>query len=150
MGHTFSNNLYHVVFSTKDRSALLEDRNRDQTHRYICGTARSLGCAVLVINSVSDHIHFLARVKPALSVSAFVGKVKANSSRWIKGRFDLPYGFQWQSGFSSFTVSPSSVDRVREYIENQQKHHKTVSFADELKAFLDRHGIEYDPAHYLD
>lgn len=150
MGHTFANNLYHIIFSTKDRCGLLEDRNREETHRYICGIARSLDCMILVINSVSDHIHFLVQVKPAMAVSEFVGKIKANSSRWIKNQFDLPFGFQWQGGFSSFTVSPSSVDQVRRYIENQQEHHKTVSFADELKKFLDKHGIHYDPEYYLD
>ena len=150
MGHTFTNHLYHIVFSTKDRRSLLEDRSQEETHRYLCGIARSQECSILTINSVSDHVHILARIKPAMAVSDFVGKVKANSSRWLKERFDLPFGFQWQIGFSSFTVSQSSAGHVRRYIENQQEHHKTVSFAEELKAFLDRHGIDYDPEHYLD
>ncbi|MBM4103223.1 MAG: IS200/IS605 family transposase [Planctomycetes bacterium] len=150
MGHTFANNLYHIIFSTKDRCGIIEDRFRNETHRYLCGIAQSQESVILVINSVSDHIHLLAKIKPALAVSDFVGKLKANSSRWLKERFDLPLGYQWQNGFSSFTVSESSVNRVRQYIENQQEHHKIVSFADELKSFLERHGIDYDPQHYLD
>ncbi len=65
-------------------------------------------------------------------------------------RFDLPFVFQWQSGFSCFTVSASCIEQVAQYIENQQEHHKKVSFDDELKSFLDKHGIKYDPLHYLD
>jgi putative transposase len=150
MGHTFSNHLYHIIFSTKDRCGIIEDRFRNETHRYFCGIAQSQECTILVINSVIDHVHLLAKIKPSITVSDFVGKLKANSSRWIKERFELPYGFQWQNGFSSFTVSESSVDSVKRYIENQQEHHKKTSFAEELKSFLDRHGIDYDPEHYLD
>jgi REP element-mobilizing transposase RayT len=95
-------------------------------------------------------VHVLCKIKTALSVSDFVNKLKANSSRWMKERFDLPFGFQWQSGFSSFTVSESAVVDVKRYIEGQQEHHKKVSFAEELKAFLEKHGIAYDPERYLD
>jgi putative transposase len=150
MGHTFSNNLYHIIFSTKDRCGIIEDRFRDETHRYLCGTAQSQDGIILCINSVIDHIHLLAKVKPSLSISDFVGKLKANSSRWVKERFELPYGFQWQSGFSSFTVSESSVNSVRKYIETQQEHHRKITFAEKLKSFLERHGIQYDPEYYLD
>lgn len=150
MGHTYSNNLFHIIFSTKDRCGLLSDINRDEIHRYITGIIRNLDCALLRINSVSDHAHLLCKIKPSLAVSEFASKIKSNSSRWIKERFEMPDGFQWQSGFSSFSVSESAAKHVIRYIENQQEHHKTVSFSDELKSFLDKHGVEYNPMHYLD
>jgi hypothetical protein len=83
-------------------------------------------------------------------VSDIVRKIKSNSSRWIKDNFELPYGFQWQSGFSCFSVSESSVQHVIRYIEIQHEHHRNVMFEDELKAFLEKHGVDYDPSHYLD
>ncbi len=150
MGHTYSNNLYHIIFSTKDRCGLIADVYRQELHRYLCGIVGNLDCATIELNSVVDHIHLLVKIKPSLSVSQCVGKIKANSSRWIKERFALPYGFQWQTGFSSFTVSESSAESVQRYIQNQPEHHRTVSFAEELKVFLEKHGIAYDSAHYLD
>jgi len=150
MGHTFSNNLFHVIFSTKDRCGLITDVCRDELNRYMCGVARNLDCTVLKINTVVDHVHLLCVIRPAVSVSDFVNKLKANSSRWMKERFELPFGFQWQSGFSSFSVSSSCAPQVSQYIENQQEHHRTVSFEEELRGFLDKHGIIYDPMHYLD
>ncbi|NLW84943.1 MAG: transposase [Phycisphaerae bacterium] len=116
----------------------------------MCGIVRNLDGTNQSLNSVIDPVHLLCKIKPALSVSDFVGNLKSNSSRWMKERFDLPYGFGWQSGFSSFTVSESAVEPVKRYIENQQAHHQTVSFAEELKVFLEKHGIAYDPEHYLD
>ncbi len=138
MGHTYSNNLYHIIFSTKDRVKILTDRYREETHKYLCGVARSLDCTVLDVNSVEDHVHLLAKIKPSISVSEFTGKLKANSSRWFKKRFSPPTGFQWQSGFSSFTVSESSVDDVKKYIRGQEQHHRTVTFKDELKVFFQK------------
>ncbi len=150
MGHTYSNNLFHIIFSTKDRRGLLADKNRDEIHRYITGIIRNLDCTLLRINSVSNHAHLLCKIKPSIAVSDFVSKVKSNSSRWMKEHFELPFGFQWQSGFSSFSVSESAAEHVIRYIESQQEHHKTVTFEEELKSFLDKHGINYDPMHYLD
>ena len=150
MGHTYSNNLFHIIFSTKDRRGLLTDKNREETHRYITGIIRNLDCTLLRINSVSDHAHLLCKIKPSVAVSDFVNKEKSNSSRWIKEHFELPCGFQWQSGFSSFSVSEPSAGHVIQYIESQQEHHKLVTFEEELKAFLDKHGVNYDPIHYLD
>ena len=150
MGHTYSNNLFHIIFSTKDRCGLLSDKIRDELHCYITGIIRNQDCALVKINSVTDHAHLLCKIKPSISVSDFTSKVKSNSSRWMKERFELPYGFQWQSGFSSFSVSESSAKSVIRYIENQQEHHRAVTFEEELKSFLDKHGVDYDPMRYLD
>ena len=150
MGHTFSNNLFHIIFSTKDRCGLLTNQNRDEVHRYITGIIRNLDCRPLRINSVTDHVHLLCKIKSSVAISDFVSKVKSNSSRWIKERFEMPFGFQWQSGFSSFSVSESAVDEVIRYIDHQPEHHKKVSFEEELKSFLDKHGVKYNPMHYLD
>lgn len=150
MGHTYSNNLFHIIFSTKGRRKLLADEYREEVHRYITGIVRNMDCTLLKINSVSDHAHLVCKIKPSLGVSDFVNKVKTNSSRWIKERFESYIGFQWQNGYSSFSVSESAVEQVIRYIENQQEHHKTVSFEEELKLFLEKHGINYDPEYYLD
>ena len=150
MGHTYSNNLYHIIFSTKDRVKILAARYREETHKYLCGVARSFDSAVLDVNSVEDNVHLLAKIKPSIAVSDFTGKLKANSSRWFKKRFSPPTGFQWQSGFSSFTVSESSIDDVKAYIRDQQQHHRTVTFEEELKVFLEKHGVVFDPDHFFD
>ena len=68
----------------------------------------------------------------------------------MKERFEIPDGFQWQTGYASFSVSHSSIEQVRNYIRNQQAHHRSITFEEELKQFLDRHNIEYDPMDYLD
>ena len=150
MGHTFTNHLYHVVFSTKGRLPLIDPGFREKLFKYICGIARRQNGFVLRINGTADHVHILATLKASVSVSDFVRAIKANSSKWLSEAFPSMQAFEWQAGYSSFSVSESIADTVKSYIERQEEHHRNRTFADELKALLDRHRIEYDPAHYLD
>jgi REP-associated tyrosine transposase len=96
----------------------------------------------LEIDGTADHVHVLARIKPVISVSEFLGKFKSNSSGWAnrqtRGRF------KWQVKYGAFTVSHSQVDRVRRYIRNQETHHSRISFEEEFKALLKSHGIEFE------
>jgi REP element-mobilizing transposase RayT len=79
-----------------------------------------------------------------------VGAIKANSSRWLSETFAAMWAFEWQAGYSSFSVSQSVVDTVKAYIAGQEEHHRRRTFAEELRAFLEANGVEYDPAHFLD
>jgi len=150
MGHTFTNHLYHVIFSTKGRQPLVKSDIRDELYKYICGVARKQHAVVIRVNGTADHVHLLIKVKPVTAVADVVRTIKANSSKWLSETFPAMRGFQWQPGYSSFTVSQSAAGAVKEYINGQEEHHRTRTFAEELKAFLDRHGVKYDAAHYLD
>jgi len=150
MGHTFSNHLYHVIFSTKGRLPLLRGEIRDELYKYVCGAARRKHAVIIRVNGTADHVHLLAKVKPVAAVAEVVGAIKANSSRWLSETCAGMRGFEWQAGYSSFSVSESVADAVKEYIARQEEHHRQRTFAEELRAFLDAHGVEYDPAHFLD
>jgi len=150
MGHTFTNHLYHIVFSTKNRLPLIEANIREELYKYICGIARRCNGVVIGINGTSDHVHIFAQINPSVPVSDFVRMIKANSSKWVSEKFPAKRSFQWQAGYASFSVSESNSNAVKKYIQEQERHHRTQTFAEELKAFLERHGIRYDPEHYLD
>ena len=146
MGHTFTKHLYHIIFSTKQRRPLIKDNIREELRQYLCGIARNTQGKILNVNGVEDHLHLLASIKPSISVSDFVRTIKANSSRWASERTL----FDWQDGYSSFTVSKSVAPRVSTYIDRQAEHHRRVPYAEELRALLEKHEIEFDPLHYLD
>jgi REP element-mobilizing transposase RayT len=150
MGHTFASHLYHVIFSTKGRLPLLRPEIRDELYKYMCGVARKRQAFIIAIGGSADHVHLLAKVKPVAAVSQVVGAIKANSSRWLSETCAGMRAFEWQPGYSSFSVSESVVEAVKAYIGGQEEHHRRRTFAEELRAFLDAHGVEYDPAHFLD
>jgi REP element-mobilizing transposase RayT len=84
---------------------------------------------------------------PTLSIAALMGKIKSNSSGWVKHRWQERWNFGWQTGYAAFSVSKSQVEQVKRYILNQEEHHRRVSFQEEVIAFLEKQGIAYDPRY---
>ena len=142
MSDTFSNLSVHVVFSTKDRIPMMTKRVRKRVFPYIGGVIRGLGGTVIAIGGMPDHAHLVARLPTNMCVADFVRKVKANSSRWMNER-DTQMKFGWQSGYGAFSISQSVVSSVAQYVRNQERHHRSRSFEDEMKMLLTRHGIDF-------
>ena len=149
MGHTFSRILLHVIFSTKGRRNSLYREMRGDLLAYVLGIVRNEGAQTLAANAVEDHVHLLLAVKPVQAASDLVRKIKTNTSRWIHATYPDLRDFAWQSGFGVFSVSESAVRDVAAYIRDQERHHRRMPFAEELRLFLEKHGIEYDPRHYI-
>jgi len=150
MGHTFTNHLYHMCFSTKDRRPLITPEGKDRLYQYLCGIARKKTGTVLRINGTADHVHLLARVGPDIAVSKFIGALKANSSKWISEAVPGFGLFYWQAGYASFTVSESNWEKVAAYIDRQEVHHSRRPYEQELRALLERHRIPFDRERHLD
>jgi putative transposase len=138
---SYTNLLYHIVYATKERAPLITNALR-RLHEYLGGTVRGLGGVALEVNGVADHVHILAKLRPTISVSEFLSKLKSGSSGWAKRQ--TAGKFAWQARFAAFTVSESQVTRVRMYIRNQEEHHRKQSFNDELKALLRAHHVDFD------
>src|SRR5262245_57751261 len=109
MPTTYTNLLYRIVFSTKQRIPLIGDEWRDELYRYIGGIVRAEGGVVLEIGGIDDHVHILAKFKPATSVSEMLNKIKANSSKWANEQKMRMKKFAWQEGYSAFSVSESQA-----------------------------------------
>ena len=144
MPDSYTNLLYHIVFSTKDRRPLITPEYEPRLYDYIGGTIRSLGGICLELNGTEDHIHLLAKLRPDRAVSDVLRDLKANATGWMHDVFPSIRGFSWQRGYGAFTVSHSNVEEVRCYIAKQKEHHRKVSFRDEFIQFLKVNGIEYD------
>ncbi len=149
MPNTYTNLLYHIVFSTKNREPLITDDLTEELYKYIGGIIRAEGGVQLEIGGIADHVHILAKFKPSLSVSDMLRLIKANSSKWAN-EDKSKNRFAWQEGFSAFSVSESQVVPVTRYIRNQEQHHRRQTYQEELVALLERHGVEYDPRYLWD
>jgi len=141
---SYTNLLYHIIFSTKDRRPLITDILQPRLFDYIGGTIRNLGGISLELNGTEDHIHLLTKLRPDKAVSDILRDLKANASGWMHDVFPEVRDFSWQRGYGAFTVSHSNVEEVRRYIAQQKQHHQKTSFRDEFIQFLKANGIEYD------
>jgi putative transposase len=141
----------HIVFSTKDRVGFLRDADpRERTHAYLAGTCNNLDCPAIEVGGVADHVHVLCRLGRTISVAELVRDLKRESSKWIKEQGPTLVDFHWQAGYGAFSVSPSHVDEVQRYIQNQEEHHRTVSFQDEFRRICQKYGLELDERYAWD
>jgi REP element-mobilizing transposase RayT len=147
MAHTFTHLLVHVIFSTKDRQPFLDADVGPRVFAYMGGILKEQACKPVLINGPADHVHALTTVPPTTALSDVMRVLKTNSSRWVHEQFPRLGSFAWQTGYGAFGVSRSNADEVERYVANQQEHHRHVTFQEEFLAFLQRHGVAYDPRY---
>ena len=145
MAQSLSQLYTHLTFGTKNRYPFIKPENKQQLHAYIAGILKNLNSSALIINSVPHHIHILFRLSKNHPLAKVVEEVKKQSSKYIK-TFGRHYGkFAWQGGYGAFSVSSSKLEIVRQYIEKQEVHHKTIGFREETESFLKAyHSLSYN------
>jgi REP element-mobilizing transposase RayT len=147
MGSTYYSLHYHWVCSTKERRPFIRADWRPRLHEYLGGTIRGLDGVPLKVGGVEDHVHALIGLKPTHCISDFSRELKKASSVWAAENHEGE--FEWQEGYSIFAVSVSLMETVSHYIARQEEHHRKMTFEDELKLLLEKHGIKYDPKYLL-
>ena len=133
MPHSYVTAVFHVVFSTKERMQLIRSDLQPRLWDYIKDIAHNHGIRVLAIGGTDNHVHMLLSLPAEANIAEVVRTLKCNSTRWLRETRPL---FSWQEGYGAFSVSPSQVDRVRQYINNQAQHHARRSFDEELTSML--------------
>ena len=151
MAQSLSRLWTHLIFSTKDRFPFLRDKVlRSEMHAYLAEMLRTHDCETLIVGGIEDHTHSLFALSRTHSIASVVKEVKRTSSGWIKTSSGKLSKFHWQAGYASFSVSQSNLTAVIRYIENQEEHHKRVTFQDEYRAFLEAYGVEFDERYIWD
>ena len=141
----------HIVFSTKDREPFLSDPAvRAGLHAQLGEISNRLGCPAIVTGGIDDHIHQLGHLGRTVSPADWVKELKRVSNLWLKEQGDQFKSFEWQRGYAGFSVSQSNVDQVKDYILNQEEHHRKQSFQDELRALLRKHNLAWDERYLWD
>jgi putative transposase len=144
MSQSFTNLLYHLIFSTKDRRPIITLDYQPRLYDYIGGIIREVGGTSLGINGIEDHVHVVTKLRPDKALSDVLRVLKCNASGWMHDLFPSLAEFSWQRGYAAFTVSQSNVEDVRRYVAGQKEHHEKISFRDEFIEFLKENYIEYD------
>ena len=144
MTQSFTQNLQHIIFSTKSRDNWIDASWEKDLYSYIGGILKRIDSKLLAAGGIPDHIHLLISLNKNLTVPEVVRKIKSSSTNWIRKNIRNKRSFAWQNGYAAFSVSNSKIDQVKNYIKNQSYHHKKLDFEEELKLFLDKNEILYD------
>jgi putative transposase len=141
----------HLVFSTKERRPFLRDKTiRQSLHAYMGGVSKTLECPPLIVGGVEDHVHLLCRFGRTVTQAEWVKELKRVSNGWLKEQSHDYADFEWQGGYADFSVSQSNLEQVKQYIANQEEHHRKMTFQDELRTLLSKHEIEFDEQYVWD
>ena len=132
----------HLVWSTKNREPYLDKSIRQNVFAHIKENARKKDIYIDFINGYTDHIHCLISLGLDQTIAKTVQLLKGESSFWINKQQLTKQRFEWQDEYFAVSVSESVVDRVRDYIRNQEEHHKHKTFQQEYEEFISKYGFE--------
>ena len=150
MPQSLSNTLIHIVFSTKHRRDLIDEKLEAKLFGYIGNTCNELNCNTIIVGGYRDHVHIFCSLYRPLSQSDLVRHIKANSSKWVKAQGSEYKDFYWQDGYAVYSVSKSMSGNLIKYIKNQKEHHQRKSFKNEYLELLKIHDIHYDERYVWD
>ena len=150
MGQSLVKNYLHIIYSTKQRQPFIHAPVDAELYSYLGGICRNLECNPVKIGGYTDHVHILCMLSKKIAVMKLLEEVKAHSSKWIKTKGASLSDFYWQNGYGAFSVSPSQVEVVKEYIERQAEHHQHKTFQEEYREFLKEYNVEYDERYVWD
>lgn len=146
---TYTQILYQIVFSTKNRNPALEAKNRDELYKYIAGILKNKNCHLYQIGGVADHLHIITHLHPSISLSDLVKDIKLASTDFIKTKKIFLNFNGWQEGYGAFTYSLDAKESLINYVKNQEEHHRSKTFLEEYRELLKEHHIEFDPKYLL-
>lgn len=150
MPGTFSQIYIQVVFAVKGRANLIGNNFKTDLHKYIAGIIKGKDQKTIIVNGMPDHIHAFIGLRPAMAISDLVRDIKNNSSNFINDHNLVKGKFQWQDEYGAFSYSHSHIEKVYNYILNQEEHHKKKTFRQEYLGFLNAFKIEYDENYFFE
>lgn len=146
---TFTQILYQIIFSTKNRERTLRANQRDKLFHYISGILTNHKCHLYQINGIEDHIHILTHVHPSVALSDLVKDIKLASTKFIKENNLFPNFKGWQDGYAAFTYSIDRKETLIRYVANQIEHHRKTGFREEYLTLLKEQHVEFDEKYLL-
>ncbi len=132
MPHSFTSQLLHCVFRTKERQRIITAELQHRLWPYLGGIARENKMKALAIGGTEDHVHLLLSLPSTLSVAKAMQLIKGGASKWVHDTFPEHDAFAWQEGYGAFSLGIADLSRTIAYIENQAEHHRRRDFKQEF------------------
>ena len=132
----------YCVWSTKSREHIISNSFRPVLLAHFKECAKEKDIMLDFINLHKDHVHVLINLGRKQNIADIMQKLKGESSYWINKMNVLSYKFYWQDDYFAVSVSESHVNRVRDYIKNQDDHHRKKSWNKEIELFVEKYGFE--------
>ena len=117
--------IVHLVWTTRERAALIDVRVALFLSRFLRDVAGQERARVVALGMVQTHVHMLLRIHPQTSITRLVQRLKGGSAAVAKreGYCSVARPLRWARGYSIDSVSHRAVEVVRHYVHTQPEHH---------------------------
>jgi REP element-mobilizing transposase RayT len=132
----------HCVWSTKNRDQIIPHSFRPEVLKHFRENAEEKNIALDYINAHENHVHALINLGKQQNLATIMQYLKGESSFWINSKKILSSQFSWQDDYFAVSVGHSQVERIRNYIKNQDEHHQKMSWEEEVDLFMKKYGFE--------
>jgi putative transposase len=132
----------HLIWSTKNRLPIIREEFKHDLLSHIKDNAKNHSIVIDFINCTEDHIHMLVSLSNTQNIAKVVNLLKGESSHWMNENYKMKNRFEWQDEYIAVSISESTVNKVRDYIKNQEEHHRKKTFIEEYKDFLVKYNFE--------
>lgn len=133
----------HLIWSIKNRKPIITRKLKPELLKHIMENGSDKEIYIDKINCVADHCHSLISLGASQSISKVAFLIKGESSHWVNVNKLIQGDFEWQDEYIAVSVSESQIDKIRNYIENQEEHHRKKSLKEEYDQFIKKYGFKY-------
>ena len=140
----------HIIFSTKDRQPWLTENIRARVWAYLSRVLQNLDCHSITVGGVADHIHVVCNLTKKHAPMKVLEILKKDSSKFVKTLNPSLARFHWQDGYGLFSASPENREGVKNYVLNQEQHHRKETFKEEYLRILKEHRAAFDERYLWD
>jgi putative transposase len=126
----------HAVWGTKNREPVLSKEIRQKLFAHILENAKTKQIYIDIINGYDDHVHCLLGLNADMSLSKALQLIKGESAFWANKTQLMRSSLEWANEYFAASVSESNRNKVREYIRNQEEHHRKITFMEEYDNFI--------------
>ena len=132
MGSSLYKAYIHIIFGTQNYEKLIPSGTLTNLHSYIASILKKRDCYNICVGGISNHVHILTSLPKTISISEMVKTIKLATHNMLVKKYNITR-FTWQNGYAIFSVSPTEIQRVKNYIKNKKNHHIKTSYEKELK-----------------
>jgi len=131
----------HCVWGTKNHFPFINELNKKKILDHIRENAEKKDIYIDFINGHKEHVHCLISLKKDQTIAKVMQLIKGESSRWINKSGILGIKFEWADEYFAVSISESHLNKVRNYIKKQERHHRHKSWREECEEFMDNYGF---------
>ena len=142
--HSYNKIWIHFIWETPDKQNILPKEARKKISNFLYDYCKEKSIFIKINYVNADHVHAVVDLPTDLSIENCIKLLKGASSFYINKNRIINNKFSWGVGYGAFSISPSQLNKVVDYVKNQEEHHRIKTFMEEYQLFIKKYGIELD------